>query len=382
MHSNIHIPTTPRDGRLNGGPLATLDAPLLASLMHSRSDTGFISVYEAIDPRDPSRARIHAHDALLRLLRHLAGPDDRIQRVRSAIARTQRALDQLPLRPDGCRAIAGFIDADIDGHGMWIGLDSHVASSVTLDSLPRIEPLVDIHAALAPVGVIRVADDMVVVDSYDSGSIHHAASFRVPPGEGARMKQGPAAHQPQRRGSSSVQEDLFARTMARYELEKIVEWCTSHLPSLAESYRWSEILVWGPLPAAGIVMRVLAPYCETTHAGPALLVHERPALLARRVSAMLDEHAQHHDMHMVRSLVDGTNPDAVVGEPQTVRALDERRVATLVMAVSAQTPDADVHAREAMLRSAASQGSDIMLVHGQAAEMLLAQGGVAAALRY
>lgn len=382
MQQNIRITPTSRDARLNGGLLATLDAPLLASLMHSRSDTGFISIYEDIDPADPARARTHAHGELLAMLRSLTGPDDRIQRMRGAIARTQRALDQLPLRPHECSAIAGFVDADIDGHGMWIGLDTHVTASATINHQPRIEPLVEILSTASAVGVIRVSDDTVIVDSFRVDAIHPIARFRVPAGEGSRLKQGPSTRQPQRRTSSSLQHDLFAKTMARYELESLVTWCTANLPSITATHRWNDTLVWGPMPTAGIVSRVLAEHCSVMHAGPAVLVHERNEILARRVTAMRNDQSQHSDAQLVQRLVRGDTSAAVIGEPQTIRALDERRVTALIMASVGRINSDAVSSREAMLRSAAAQGSDIRIVHGDAADLLTAHGGVAATLRF
>ena len=381
----MQFPAGSRDTRLNGGPLATLDGPLLSSLLHSHSEHGFISVYERIDYDDPARLRSHAHARLVEILTQLTGPEARVQRIRSAIARTQRALDQLPIRPIGHRGLAGFVDADTDGHGMWIALDEPVIPSVTLGRFPRIEPLLDIMIRDTGVGVVRCSSDTIVVDAYVHGTLTPVTTFRVPEGEGARLKQGPSRRAPQMHSESRVQHDAFARSMHRYAHDALRTWCMQQLPALIERFGWSQLITWGPMEVVQSVEAAVAGSADVLRGGPELVVHDTPDRLTARIDRVVAHHTQNHELEVVHELVDGNRAQAVIGKPQTGRALQERRVDTLVLPAAEEREADDAEAlawREEMLRFAAGQQSDIVVVHGAAAELLRSRGTVAAALRY
>lgn len=381
----MQFPAGSRDSRLNGGPMATLDGPLLSSLLHSHSEHGFISVFERVDYDDPARLRSHAHARLLEILAQLTGPEARVQRIRSAIARTQRALDQLPIRPMGHRAIAGFVDADTDGHGMWIALDEPVIPSVTLGRYPRIEPLLDIMISDTGVGVVRCSADTIVVDAYAHGSLSHVMSYRVPEGEGARLKQGPSRRAPMMHSESRVQHDAFARSMDRYTHDTLVTWCAQHLPNLVQRFGWNQLIVWGPADVVQGVEAAVGGSVDILLGGRELIVNEPHDQLCTRLDSVLARESHVRELDVVHQLVDGNRAHAVIGRPQTGRALQERRVDTLVLPATQpyEADNGDALAwREEMLRFAAGQQSDIVVVHGEAAELLRSKGTVAAALRY
>ena len=363
------------------GNMTELDRAVIDRLAHTRSELGYLSLYEAVEFEQPDRWRQHARARLAKMHVNPARPHAERQLIRGAIDRMVAVIDDMPIRTTSFRGLVGFVDLEGADGDLWIALDHAVECSLDLASRPRIAPLLPLLEAAAETGVVRCSTDSVVVDEWRAGAITEIASYRADVDTSQwRRKQGPASVSGL--GQESVlQEDRFRSSLNQHRVEQLIDWVGDTLQTLHTRHRWQRMVIFGPAGVVDMLRPALAFAEPIIDGGHGILVRAPHDELGAHVHRALEGQRAERDKAVVTRLLETGPAEAIIGSPQTETALDEGRIDTLLL--SDEDGDGSHQVKEYLIRRAFDTSSEVVVVTDlEAVHLLLAAGGIGGLLRY
>lgn len=366
----------------------------LTRLAALQSEHGIVSAYLKIDPHlmlDPTQPLVKFKGAAKRFLRRTK--DERwrkaLERERDPILRYLEGWE-----PRG-RALALFACTPDD---IWeiVSLQVPVPSLITVDTTTHtavLAQVLDEHPLFAVAVVQRDKAQIYLAEQRSAEAVETIAS--VVPG---RHDQG---------GWSQARFQRHIEFHVAEHLKKVVD----ELERLFYQRRFNRLAVGGSEEAVHELAKMLPDPVRRTAIGTfsVNLKHDGDADLLERARRVWEEHERRSERDLVASLSDAAaaNGRGVLGIDDTVRAVQEGRVQTLVVAEGVEKGGSactrcDYFAARALDRCplcggetepapdiveraverAYLGGAHVESVFGEAREWLLARGGVGALLRY
>ncbi len=384
-----------------------LDSALLAELAVRTDPVGYLTITADVDPRAQATRRapwaIEVDNELNALENRLReeGPRERWAAFRDCLERTAPERERLLDASEPGRGRALFAPVSKGRETEVVALQLPLPIRVVLEERPYVRPLVTALERGRPTGIVTVSRDALRAVEVALGVPSELASFALAvETEDWREMKGPAAGNPTQAQQTAPQRDRFERRLAG-ALERAIAARASELDALARARGWEHVLVAGdPRLAAPLVVALEG-------AGHAVEAVSRTAVgdAAAVAEAFADELAAARQDRMVAlaARVREAGTEAVEGLPGTLAALNEGRVATLVLDEEAVyhgsvAPDGrllpegtpalggeelrfEPRLAERMIERALATGARVVPVDGSA-ELLGTPDGVAALLRW
>jgi hypothetical protein len=346
----------------------------IAQVVGATSDAGYLSIYETIEAADPEKWRTDLKVRLAQIASD-AGDDDGAK-VGAAI---ERAMDALEAWPDSdARSFAGFLDlADPQGD-LWFNLEYPVVPLVAVGHDPSIGTLLALSERAAPTGVVCWSNDIVVIDEWRGHVLERIANHRAPDVDDEDISLGQGTTGPGNTNQSLLQRDRHDRVVKEHQHAWLLDWARVELRKLIRERGWQRIVQFGPAPIEPSEIAQPGNMLQCFEGGKDVLIHEPMGGLKARVEDVLGAEEHGRSTAVVRDVVGG-RPGTVVGLEATRKALEEGRVALLLLAHNGGD---ELPAQEPLIRQALNTSSEMQFIHGPDAEPLLNAGGVAAVLRY
>lgn len=391
---------------------AQFSAAALAELATHSDPLGHLSLYCDADPTIQSAGTpawdIGVRNRLRELRSNLEAAGDDV---------TARAVGEaLETHSDEVTRFLAPRSAGV-GRVLFLGLSTGVTASIALRIpvgervvLGResfIRPLLGALDHGRPAGVVRIAKELVIVQQWRMGALEDVAEYRFDPETSDwRMGEGPATARNTGTQSSASHVERFARRIADHR-GRFLDAIGAEIADTSNEREWRVCLIYGDPRLSTPVADALTAQGQRVISRDALLENAP----ADRLIALVDEHlgAQESadEAELCTSLADSAaaGATAVMGLSQTLGALNEARVAHLVIDQSARWdglvsadgrlfaagvdpaglgPDdlvADTRMGERMIRAALAQGARVTVVE-DAPALLGNEEGVAATTRW
>ncbi len=389
------------------GSGARLDGTFLAELAARTDPVGYLTIIVGVDPRAQATRRapwaievdneLHALEARLRE----EGPRERWTAFRDCLDRTAPERERLLDASEPGRGRALFAPVSKGRETEAIVLQLPLPTRVVLEEGPYVRPLVAALERGRPVGIVTVSREGLRAVEVALGVPSELASFALAAEtEDWREMKGPAAGNPARAQQTAPQRDRFERRLAG-TLERAIAARVHELDALARERRWEHVLVAGD-------PRLTAPLAGALE-GAGHAVETSPRTVAGDATAAAEAFEEElaaaglTRLHALAARVREAGAEAVGGLPGTLAALNEGRIATLVLDEEtvyrgSVAPDGrlfpedtaspggeelrpELRLAERMIERALATGARVVPVDG-AAELLGTPDGVAALLRW
>ncbi len=333
------------------------------------ADRFVLSVYLGIDPPQAPGPHVRRteldsrlHDAEHRLRRHGAGEGQEQEALDSCLARVRRELENAPLPDHTVQALAIFCEDSGDLWAYRLRRRPDFAVAAAFSERAALEPLAEAlpgpRWAVALVsrthGRIFTGTDVALAEVSDvDDEVHrwHA--------------QG---------GWSQAR---FQRGIEKEEKDHVGHVC-DRLSELHRSSPIERLAIGGPAEIWPVVDAELHPYLRERLAGHIEIDVDRSSAeqVLERAGALMEEDRARREGEAIARVKEGlgTGSQSVAGLDEVLAALDDRRVATLLISKGAgEAPF------ERAVEDALAQSAEIFVVESEALDSL---GNVAALLRY
>jgi len=389
------------------GSGARLDGTFLAELAARTDPVGYLTIIADVDPRAQATRRapwaievdneLHALEARLRE----EGPRERWAAFRDCLERTAPERERLLDASEPGRGRVLFAPVSKGRETDAFVLQLPLPTRVVLEERPYVRPLVAALERGRPAGIVTVSREGLRAVEIALGIPAEVASIALgAETEDWREMKGPAAGNPARAQQTAPQRDRFERRVADV-LERALAARAPELDALARERGWEHVIVAGDPRLTAPVAGALEDAGHAVGAVPRTVGGDASTV----AEAFVDELAAARQVRLraLAARVREAGAEATEGLPGTLAALNEGRVATLVLdeeavyrgAVApdgrlfpegAAAPDGEElrpepRLAERMIERALATGSRVVPVDG-AAELLGTPDGVAALLRW
>jgi peptide chain release factor subunit 1 len=328
-----------------------------------------LSVYLSVDPPQAPDAHLRRtelgsllNDAERRLGEHEAAGPEVEEALASCMDRVRKELEDAPPPDHSVRGVAVFCEEAGELRAYWLRRRPDFAVAAAFRERPAIEPLVEAlpgsRWAVALVsrkhGRIFIGTDLDLTEVSDVDDEVHR-----------RHAQGGWSQARFQRGIEKEEKDHVGRVCAR-------------LFTLHQRRPIDRLVVAGPKEIWPLLDTGLHPYLRERLAGHAEIdvQHSSAEQVLDRVRPLMSEDRAQREREAIGRVMEGlgTGSKSVAGPQDVLAALEDRRVATLLVGRSA--PDDRF---EQAVEDALAQSAEIVVVEGEALDSL---GNIAALLRY
>lgn len=328
-----------------------------------------LSVYLGIDPPHAPDAHLRRaelgarlNDAERRLREHGADGEQAEVALGSCLDRVRRELGDAPAPNHNVRAVAVFCEDAGELRAYWLRRRPDFDVAAAFRERPAIEPLVEALPGL------RWA---VALVSRKHGRIFAGTDI----GLAEVSDVDDDVHRWHAQGGWS--QGRFQRGIEKEEKDHVGRVC-ERLFALHQRRPIDRLVVGGPKEIWPLLDAKLHPYLRERLVGHAEIdvQHSSAEQVLDRVRTVMDEERAGREREAIARVMEGlgTGNKSVAGADDVLAALDDRRVATLL--ISKSGPDGHF---EQAVEDALAQSAEIVVVEGEALDSL---GNVAALLRY
>jgi len=365
-----------------------LDRTVIEDLDGWRPPHGVISVFLEIDPGQRGDAwRIEARERLARLVSR-AGEDsgERRKATEATAARVQEHFSS-PAQPSG-RIQIGFCEVAVrPGREIWLsaqmqGFGTRIAH---LDH-PLLTPLAALLDEGSPVGIAAVSSERVRLFQWELGMIEELAGYDAGFRTGSwRERKSQSTNDPAHaQGVSSSGRDQFDQRLEANR-ERFLQDTGRAVAQEGKGRGWRALLAFGDPNYVSQVAEGAESQMPARHVSDAIIVSEDRETVRRHIDSAVGDLNRDRERELVEraraaALSDGGRGS--LGRADVQRALQEGRVAHLLLDAEPPEGDEDGTANELLIEEAVRTGAEISPVEGEAAEKLRETEGVAALLRY
>jgi peptide chain release factor subunit 1 len=328
-----------------------------------------LSVYLSVDPPHAPDAHLRQtelgsrlNDAERRLGEHEAAGPEFEEALASCLDRVRRELEDAPPPDHSVRGVAFFCEEAGEMRAYWLRRRPDVAVAAAFRERPAIEPLIE--ALPGPRWAVALV------------SRKHARIFiGTDLGLAEVSDVDDEVHRWHAQGGWS--QARFQRGIEKEEKDHVGRVC-ERLFAVHQRRPIDHVVAAGPKEIWPLLDAGLHPYLRERLAGHAEIDVQHSSLeqVLDQVRPLMDEERARREREAIGQVMEGlgTGSKSVAGPEDVLAALEDRRVATLL--VSRSAPDGRF---EQAVEDALAQSAEIVIVESEALDSL---GGVAALLRY
>jgi hypothetical protein len=321
-----------------------LDLESLPALVAHTDPVGVLSIYLDADPAEQSTRATTWEVALRRDLDALVarlkeeGPRERWIAVRDALAGLERELADLASPRGPGRGRVMFIGVGSGDVWQWAS-QVGVRPAVVFEDRPYVSPLITLFERGAPAGVVMAHRDglRVVEIRFGEGKDVMSLDFSTDEEEWREMK-GPAGANPAMAQQTAPQRDRFERRLDEHRGRFLVD-AAARVADIARQRNWTVMVITGdPRHTAAVEAALPAEDTPELLRRDALLEPLPAADVVTAVEDAVEEASVARRAHLVTRAMGAAAAGGrgAVGTRDVVKALNEGRVATLLIADGAR----------------------------------------------